>query len=348
MTNNITGSLTRRSVLGSAAGLAAAGAFPYPLLAQTPPKLTINIVGFTLGIHIPAISAFREGFAKIGNNPQPDVVRIDKLPVIIQSVVSGAAQIGNGDVITALRAAEAGADLRIIGLGFSTTSLVFVANADRVKTLADLGAPERVVAVNSIGDFTHAMLIGPLKKAGVDVAKLTVIEIGGSGNRTKALLSGKVDAVPIHVDQAAALAGQGNYKILLKPWEEYDAFFGEVIFTTGEFLAKPENRQAAVDLMRSVVLAFRQANSDFDWYLDQYRKYSTAPNAKDITAEQLKPAWETLRSDVKAWPGSMETLTPATFAKLIPLYQTASGLGGTVDINKVIDRSVLDAALKGI
>lgn len=344
---DFTGGLTRRNVLASAAGLAAAGAFPASLLAQAPPKLTINIVGFTLGIHIPAVYAFREGFAKIGNNPPPDVVRIDKLPVIIQSVVSGAAQIGDGDVITALRAAEAGADLRIIGLGFNTTSLVFVANADRVKTLQDLGDPGRIVAVNSIGDFTHAMLVGPLMQAGVDISKVTVIEIGGSGNRTKALLSGKVDAVPIHVDQAAALVKQGNYKILIKPWEAYEAFFGEVIFTTGEWLAKPENRQAATDLIRSVVLAFRQANGDFDWYHEQYKKYSTAPGAKDIKAEDLKPVWEVLRNEVKAWPGSMETLTPATFAKLIPVYKTASGLAGTVDLNKVIDRSILEAALKG-
>ena len=340
--------IPRRAMLSATAGFAAAGALPSPLRAQVPPKLTIDIVGNTLGIHIPAVYAFREGLAKIDGNPPPDLLRIDKLPVIVQSVVSGAANVGDGDVITALRAAEAGADLRIIGLGFGTTSLVFVANADRVGTLADLAKPDRTIAVNTVGDFTQAMLIGPLLKAGVDPSKITFIEIGGSGNRVKALLSGKVDAVPIHIDQADEVLAKGHYKILLKPWDVYDAFFGEVIFVTGDFLAKPANRHAAVDLIRAVVLAFRKANADFDWYLDEYHKYATASDAKDITAHQLKPIWSTLRNDAKAWPGSMEPLTPATFAKLLPVYKLGSGLKGTVDLKKVIDRSVLEEALKGI
>src|SRR5271165_6290582 len=188
--------IQRRAVLSATAGLAAASMFPPSLMAQVPPKLTIDIVGFTLGIHIPSVYAFREGFAKINGNPPLDIVRSEKLPIIVQSVISGAAQVGDGDVITALRAAEAGADLRIIGLGFGTADLVFVANTDRVQTPADLAKPDRVIAVNSIGDFTQAMLMGPLLKAGVDVSKLTIVEIGGSGNRTRALLSGRVDAVP--------------------------------------------------------------------------------------------------------------------------------------------------------
>ena len=339
---------TRRAALSSAAGLAAASTIPSSLKAQVPPKLTIDIVGFTLGIHIPSVYAFREGFAKINGNPPPDIVRIEKLPVIVQSVISGAAQVGDGDVITALRAAEAGADLRIIGLGFGTADLVFVANADRVEAPVDLAKSGRVIAVNSIGDFTQAMLMGPLLKDGVDVSKLTIIEIGGSGNRVRALLSGKVDAVPMHIDQANEVVAKGHFKILFKPWDFYETFFGEVIFVNGAFLTEPTNRRAAVDLIRAVLLAFRKANTDFDWYLEQYRKYATASDAKDIRAEQLKPTWSTLRSEVKAWPGSMETLTPATFAKLMPVYKVGSGLKGDIDLNKVVDRSILDEALKGV
>ena len=108
--------IQRRAVLSATAGLAAASMFPPSLMAQVPPKLSIDIVGFTLGIHIPSVYAFREGFAKINGNPPLDIVRIEKLPIIVQSVISGAAQVGDGDVITALRAAEAGADLRIVGL----------------------------------------------------------------------------------------------------------------------------------------------------------------------------------------------------------------------------------------
>ena len=39
--------------------------------------------------------------------------------------------------------------------------------------------------------------------ASVDVSKVNMVEIGGSGARMQALLSGRVQAVPVHFDQAA-------------------------------------------------------------------------------------------------------------------------------------------------
>src|SRR3546814_12571958 len=97
-----------------------------------------------------------------------------------------------------------GADLRVIGLVYDNASLVFVVNADVVKDWADLERDDVIVAVNSKGDWIHAMLNGPLTKRNVDPDKLTIVEIGGSSSPMQALLANRVQAVPVHNDQTSA------------------------------------------------------------------------------------------------------------------------------------------------
>lgn len=340
--------LTRRHFVGSAGALAGSVILGVPGWAEAATKLTVNVVGFTLGIHIPLHATLGEGLAAETGQEAPDVVRIDKLPVITQSVMSGASQIGDGDIVTTLRAIEAGASLKIIGLSYNSTSLVYVGNGKTVRSLEDLAQPGKVVAVNSSGDFTYLTLVGPLRDKGIALDKLTVIDIGGSGNRVRALMAGKVDAVPMHIDQAMELASQGDYPIILKPWEVYKAWFGEVLFCDERWLAAPENRETAVAFIRAQLKSFRRANDDFGWYADMFRKYTTAPNGKSMGDDQIKAGWEILSRDVKAWPGSMETLTVENFENLLPVFKETGALNGTIDMSKALDLSILEEAKKGL
>ena len=325
-------------VLGAAAGR--------PAWAQAGRVLDIPVVGFALGIHVPSMAAMKEILPTLPGNAAAKTTRFASQRVITQTIVSGSGDIGAGDPIITLRAAEAGADLKIIGLVFNSTSLVFVVNGNKVKQLQDLQKPEIVVAVNSKGDFTHVLLVGPLLKRGVDLGKVTVIEIGGSGARTKALLSGRVDAVPVHFDQAFDIAKQGNYPVLLDPAKEYKAWFGEVYFATSDWLKKPENKRAAVDLLKANLMAFRKASSDYAWFAAQYRKHSTVEKAAQQGDDVIKPVWEILVKQVNAFPGAMETFTVQNFKDLVPVYKAAESLEGKVDVEKIIDRTYLDQALK--
>ena len=202
------------------------------------------------------------------------------------------------------------------------------------------------MAVNSKGDFTHVLLVGPLLKRGVDLGKVTVVEIGGSGARTKALLAGRVDAVPVHFDQAFDIAKQGNFPVLLDPAKEYKAWFGEVYFATSDWLKKPENKRAAVDLLKANLMAFRKASSDYAWFAAQYRKHSTVEKAAEQGDDVIKPVWEVLVKQVNAFPGNMDTFTVQNFKDLIPVYKAAESLEGKVDVAKIVDRTYLDQALK--
>lgn len=327
------------------AGMLGAAALPGAALALEHRVLDIKIVGFTLGIHIPAVYALRHGVSELPGYGPSNVVRQDRLAVITQSILSGQGDIADGDVVTTLKAAEAGADIRIIGLTYNNTSQVYVANTDSVRSLEDLVKPGVTVAVNSVGDFMHVMLMGPLIKRGIDPVRLTVLEIGGSGNRMRALMAGRIGAVPVHFDQAQELVKRGNYTILVEPWKEYTAWYGQVLFTTERWLSAPANRRAAVDVLKAVLTAYRRANRDLDWFAEQYRQHATIASAKTATSDGLRDIWSTLSQTIHAWPENMETFTPARFAELMPFYKSAGALNGSVDLEKVIDRSCLDQAL---
>ena len=331
--------LMRRDVLRAAG----AGLLPFaPTMARAAQPLNINLLGFALGIHVPAMTAVFDMLPQAGYAVTTQ--RMDQMRLLTQTLVAGAADIGETDPITVMSAVEAGADLKIVGLVYNSTSLVFVANADKVKDFKDLENPENVVAVNAKGDVTYVMLVGPLLKRGIDINKLTVVEIGGSGGRMQALLSGRVAAVPVHFDQAAAIAKKGNFKILLRPWEEYKTWINEVWVVKASWLKKKENERAIVDLLKATMTAFRKSDDDVAWYTDKYRKLVTLPDAKDATVESLQPYWKELTTEVKAFPRVMDMNLDA-WRELVPIYVKAGAIQGKIKVEELVDSSYVKQAV---
>lgn len=311
--------------------------------------LTCNTVGFSLGIHIPSQFAMNEGMAAVSKDASTcEAIRIDKLPVITQNLLSGASQIADSDIVSTLKAVKAGADLKVIGLTYNNSSLVFVANGDIITSIADLAKPDVVVAVNSKSDFTAIMLAGPLSDAGLTMDDIELVEIGGSGNRVKALLSGRVHAIPAHIDQVQSIQSQGNYTTLVEPWKAYKSWYGEVLCASGAWLADSDNRAAAVACIQAHVEAFRKANTDFAWYAEQFRKYSTIKDTASATDDQIRAAWEPLKDIVNAWPNDMETLSAEAFGALNDPYVKAGVLDAPIDMSTVVDRTILDEALANL
>ena len=231
--------LTRRDALKAAA---AAGLSPFvPAFAQG----EAAVEGQPAGLCARHPRAHDRGAARhhAGHGLCAGDERLDQIRTLTQTLIAGAAELGETDSITVMSAVEQGADLKIVGLWYMHTSLVFLVNADKVREFKDLEKPDNIVAINGKGDITHVMLLGPLIKRGVDVKKLNIVEIGGSGARMQALQSGRVAAVPVHFDQAAEVAKKGNFKILLEPWKEYGAWINEIWACQRRWLKKKENER---------------------------------------------------------------------------------------------------------
>ena len=112
----------------------------------------------------------------------------------------------------------------------------------------------------------------------------------------------------------------------------------------GEWLAKPENRRAAVDVLKATLTGFRRAGDDLDWFTDKYRKFASFKNAKDATADELRPLWETLRGPMNAWPRDMG-FNLANFEAVLPAYKASGAIAGSVDLDAVIQTQYVAQAL---
>lgn len=304
--------------------------------------LRVNIPANSLGVHVPYMAALNEIFPELGH-PKPVIERVKQLSTITQSVLGGQTDLAAGDAISTLRAVEAGANLAIIGNAFMNTSLVFVVNGDKIETLKDLEKDDVTVAVNSKGDFTHVMLIGPMKDAGVDVDSVEVIKMGGSGNRMRALIAGKVDGVPLHFDQAEQLAEQGNFKVLIRPAEFYDAFLGEVWIVSDEWLSDPANKAIAKDVLKATAMAFRRTQDDFAWYADMYRKYGTNEKMANASDDEIRMTYDYLVEN-GVFPRDLNH-DRAVYETLLPVYVDAGAVRGTVELDDVVDTQLSDAAV---
>ncbi len=337
--------ITRRHSLAMVAGVGAASLFgrSMPAAAQAGRALKIMIQGFAPAMHIPENVALREGLAELGYAPIID--RIESMQVITQSIIAGSTELADADVVGVMRASEVGADIRIIGLVYRNTSQVFVVNADKIKSYADFKDPTNAIALNSRGDFIYVLLSGVLAQNKIDLEDTTIVEMGGSGSRMRALLSGRVAAVPVHFDQALTLVKQGNYKVLIEPWKEYKNWFSEVWAVTGAWADNKDNHRAAIDINKAMIKSFRRANADYNYFAEGYRKYGTDTDASKAPDEMLKPIWERLSKEIRAWPDD-GGLNRDAFKELLPVYRKAGAIKGEPNLNKVIETRFVEQALQ--
>lgn len=332
-------------LLSAGAGAGVLGGFPLAGTAQAARTLDISLLGFQLGIHVPGVAGVIEGIPAMSGYGPPKITRIDQIRTLTTNLVAGSTELGDDGPTGIFAADEQGSDLKIISFLYRNTDLVFVANTDKVKSYKDLEKPENVVAVNGKGDITQVMLIGPLLKNKVDLNKVTFVEIGGSGGRMRALLSGRVAAVPIHFDQAAEVGRQGPFKVLFQPWTFYKTWVNEIWVAKGSWLKNKENARAAVDVIKATTLGFRRANRDFNWYLQMYRKYATLPDAKDATEATLRPLWSRLSTEIRAWP-DYNVVSARDFRELMPLYKAVGDITGSARVDQVVDTSYAEQAMK--
>jgi NitT/TauT family transport system substrate-binding protein len=130
----------------------------------------------------------------------------------------------------------------------------------------------------------------------------------------------------------------------MEPWKEYRAWVNEVWVTTGAWLRRPENERALVGLLKANIAAFRRANTDFPWYADAYRRHATLPNARTEADDKIRPLWQGLSEQVKAWPAD-GGLDPAAIEELVPLYRAAGAVTGRASPRDFVETRYLRQAL---
>ena len=155
---------------------------------------------------------------------------------------------------------------------------------------------------------------------------MSIVEIGGSGARMQALLSGRVAAVPVHFDQADDLAKRGNYKVLLQPWKEYTHLDQRGVGSQGKLAEGERERACRHRSSEGQMTAFRKSDDSLDWYTDQYQKHVTLKGAKDATDAAVQPVWQTLTQEIKAFPRVRRNKPRRPGNDLLPVYVKAGAI----------------------
>src|SRR5256714_13610562 len=94
-------------------------------LAQPRRALELQLLGFALGIHVPATAAFMSILPSMPGYAEPHTARLSEIRMVAQTMIGGTADIGESDPPTVLSAVEAGAQFKIVGKPYDSTSLVF-------------------------------------------------------------------------------------------------------------------------------------------------------------------------------------------------------------------------------
>lgn len=198
---------TRRHILAGGIALTALGA---PALAQeklTPLKVGYDGYSMTTA---PINYALKKGIFK-KHGIDLTLVYVDGGPTLTQAVVGGSVDIGQNGYTSATAAAVNGADIVFIGGISNKLPFQLVVKGD-IKSAADLKGKK--IAISRYGSSTDTAATFAVEKLGLKRSDVAILQLGGEGTRTAAMLSGQIDASLEQYPRTAELEEQG-YRVLV-------------------------------------------------------------------------------------------------------------------------------------
>jgi len=196
---------SRRHILNAGAALGLVGLTPVRGFAAAPAPISLaNGVG-ALNMSMAAVMAQERFFEAF--DLKPTILGVADGSKIVGAVLSqsvdASTMSGFGQVFPAI---EHGATLKVIAGAAMRPSLTLFSAKPNVVNLKDLEG--KTIGTGSLGALLHQLSVTLLRKHGVDVSKVRVVNIGSSQDILRAVRAGVVDAgagETALIDDAAAL-----------------------------------------------------------------------------------------------------------------------------------------------
>ena len=210
---------------------------------------------------------------------------------VTAAVIAGEFQAGFSNTVSLLTAAEKNLPLRMLTQGVSGEATkdqawgaLLVAKGSGIRTAKDLEG--RTVAVNTINNVPHMVVLRSLQKAGADWRKVKFIEIGFA-EANAALEAGRVDAAWM-VEPFVTNAQNAGSRVLLTPYIDTAPDLTVSTYFTS---------QAYIDSNPDVVERFTRAmNRSLEYaqtHPDEVRRIVTSYTEipKEAAAKMKLPVW---------------------------------------------------------
>ncbi len=330
--------ILRRTLLSAFAALALGGAAVAPALAADKPD--IIRIGSTAPGHLKFILQRHSG--SLAKEFEKDGIKVEFIAFTnggseaTTALATGAVEFIYTGNNPALRVAAAGADVKAIGLSSyvkENGSAIIVKTDSPIKSIDDLKG-KKVAYLT--GTVRHSTFAKALKSVGLMLADVESLNLAFDASGP-ALVRGDVDAVVESGDVAAKLVETGQARVILdaSSHPEWSAPF--LVSANGEFVRKYP------DLVRRLLKVDIETARWADAHPDETIKIFV-----DETKSSEKSVRKTYRDNVFYQDPKV---TPEALASLKSEEQfmaDAKLLKGSVDYDKWIDSSYLDAAYKEV
>ena len=320
--------LDQLKVLASAAALVGTTAFA-AAAQDAPLPLHVGYDGFSMTT-IPMQFAAEKGYFE-EEGVDVELTFVAGGSTLTQALIGGNVDLAQNGYSSAIAAAVAGADIKIVG-GIANILPFVIVGRPEVKTFEDLKG--KTIAVSRFGSSTHASAKMAMEHFGMAEGDVTVLQLGGEADRTAAFMTDQVAANVLQYPVAQDLIDDGA-NLLVDMVDIVDAYPNTAYVTTESFLAEPDSQEAIKRYFRALargMKGMRDNPAEAAQIAATFLKVEQTPNfdkavsyySEDVYARDLQPTIA----------GMQEVLDE--LAKEIPAAADASP-------EAMVDSSILDA-----
>lgn len=232
--------------------------------------------------------------------------------------------------------AAEGANLLAIGSPQSKVNYVLIAK-NEIESVE--GLEGRTIGMSGPAGFDALLTRFSLRDAGLDPeTDVQFVQIGGSPDRSAALLAGRVDAATIGLDDWFELSNRTDDVHLVKYMSEVVPDFPtELYFSTRDFI------EGNPDVALAIACGNLEANQWANQNKEAFIEY-TVEKVPGATPEGIEELYDAAM-EVGMWPVTPEeVLSSSGITGLMEAMQETGDISRSVDVNQFIDISYLQEA----
>ena len=330
--SNISAVTRPHFLAGLAAGAAAALA---PGVARAASNVNIINTGANDSFALQALIANRKYFESLGISDTTQNVSdgVKLVAAIVNDSSDIAILTGFSQVFPAI---ENGAQIKIVAGAMLPVSFEMYVSDPNIKTLKQLEG--KTIGTGALGALLHMSTAAVLRKNGVDLSKVTFVNIGSSSDVFKAVAAKKVDAGAAQ-PEFSKTAAQYGVRILAEFPKEIPMFTNQGAFAS--IKAITEKRDLLVRTLAAYGKAFRFVNSpgSKQEYVKAYHD-GVGPDTEAIATDQ----WNWIQ-EYKAYNAAI-TLTPERINYMQQLNVALGTQKAVLPLDRVMDMSLAREAAK--
>lgn len=253
-----------------------------------------------------------------------------------QALIAGQTDLAGGGTDELILGASAGADILAVASTQDKMDYVLVAQSD-IDSVEELEG----TSIGMSGPAGYDALLSRLaiREAGMEIDDVNFVQIGGSGDRSAALLSDRIDAATVFLSDWFELERQDEVELngLVFMDEMVEASTKSTINTSREYA--DENP----DLMFALACANLEAYEWFNEDKDAFVEY-TLDLVEGSTEEATSDLYDML-IEIEMYPMEVEELLEVEGVQTIADIMYESGdVDSEVDASELVDRSYLEEA----